>query len=548
MSPQLPRAGLPTGIALLQNPQLNKGTAFTDDEREILGLRGLLPPHLCTLEDQVARVMENFERKGSDLERYIQLIALQERNETLFYRVVVDNPERMLPILYTPTVGEACQHYGHIYRRSRGMYISFEDRGRVARVLANWPRRDIRVIVVTDGERILGLGDLGANGMGIPVGKLTLYSACGGVDPTVCMPVMLDVGTENAALREDRLYLGLTNERIRGDAYDEFVEEFIEAANLLFPHVLMQFEDFATANAFRILQTYRDRACCFNDDIQGTGAVALAGLLTAARALGNRLADHRLLFFGAGEAGLGIGHAVVSEMQMQGLSLEAALSRCWFMDSQGLVVKSRAFLPPHKLSFARDHDPLSDLVTAIETIKPTALIGASGQPGTFTPAALEAMSRVNPRPVILALSNPTSKAECTAEQAYRGTDGRCIFASGSPFSPIVLAGREYSPGQGNNAYIFPGVGLGVLVSRARRVTEGMFSAAAHALSSLVTDSDLQQGRIYPALSRIRDVSACIAEATAKVAYEEGLAEAPLPADIATAVRSAMYEPTYRAYV
>jgi malate dehydrogenase (oxaloacetate-decarboxylating)(NADP+) len=548
MEPQLPRAGLPTGMALLQNPQLNKGTAFTDDEREALGLRGLLPPHTCTLEDQVARVMENFQQKTSDLERYIQLLALQERNETLLYRIVVDNPELMLPVLYTPTVGEACQHYGHIYRRSRGMYISLEDRGRVARVLANWPHPDVRVIVVTDGERILGLGDLGANGMGIPVGKLTLYTACGGVDPAVCMPVTLDVGTENATLREDRLYLGLPRRRLRGEEYDELVEEFVEAANMLFPHVLIQFEDFATANAFRILNRYRDRVCCFNDDIQGTGAVALSGLLTAARALGNRLRDHRLLFIGAGEAGVGIGHAVACEMHAQGLSAAEAAARCWFMDSQGLVVKSRTDLPSHKLPFAQDHVPLDGLTNVVEALKPTAIIGVSGQPGAFTREAVEALARANKRPVICALSNPTSKSECTAEQAYAWTGGRCIFASGSPFPPVTIGGTTYVSGQGNNAYIFPGVGLGVLVSRARSVTDGMFTAAAHALSSLVTGSELAQGRIYPSLDRIREVSACIAVTTAEVAYDEDLATAPRPPDLATAVQEAMYEPQYRAYV
>jgi malate dehydrogenase (oxaloacetate-decarboxylating)(NADP+) len=535
-------------MELLQNPQLNKGTAFSDHERDVLGLRGLLPPHSCTLEDQVARVMENFQRKTSDLERYIQLVALQDRNETLFYRVVVDNPELMLPILYTPTVGEACQHYGHIYRRMRGMFVSLEDRGRVARILANWPRRDVRVIVVTDGERILGLGDLGANGMGIPVGKLTLYTACGGVDPAVCMPVTLDVGTENARLREDPLYLGLPRRRLRGEEYDALIEEFVDAANILFPGVLIQFEDFATTNAFRILQQYRDRVCCFNDDIQGTGAVALAGLLSTARALGTDLRDHRLLFFGAGEAGAGIGRAVASEMQAHGLSAKEAAAHCFFMDSKGLVVKSRRDLPPHKLPMAADCPPLTGLANAIRTLEPTVIIGVSGQPGTFTRESLEALAGVTDRPVVFALSNPTSKSECTAEQAYAWTAGRCIFASGSPFPPVTLGGSTYCPGQGNNAYIFPGLGLGILASRARRVTDSMFSAAAHALSSLVTREDLARGRIYPGLNRIQEISACLAVAVAEVAYAEGLAEAPRPTDLLAAVQKSMYEPRYREYV
>ena len=548
MEPRFPRAGLPTGVELLKDPRLNKGTAFSEQERDAFGLRGLLPPHTSTMEDQVFRVLENFHRKTSDLERYIQLVALQDRNETLFYRVVADHPDLMLPILYTPTVGEACERYGHIYRRSRGMFISAEDRGRVARILANWPRRDVRVIVVTDGERILGLGDLGANGMGIPVGKLTLYTACGGVDPALCMPVMLDVGTENAAFHSDRLYLGLRQHRLRGEEYDELVEEFVEAANLLFPHVLIQFEDFATNNAFRLLNRYRDRVCCFNDDIQGTGAVALSGLLTAARALGNRLRDHRLLFFGAGEAAVGIGHTVVREMQSQGMSKSEATARCWYMDSQGLVVKSRTNLAPHKLDFAQDHAPLVGLTNAIETLKPTAIIGVSGQTGAFTKDAIEALAHMNERPVICALSNPTSKSECTAEQAYSWTGGRCVFSSGSPFAPVDFAGKTYVPGQGNNAYIFPGLALGVLVSGASRVTDTMFAASARALSSSVTDSDLAQGRIYPELNRIRQVSASIAVAVAETAYSENLASVPYPEDLPAAVKAAMYEPDYGPYI
>jgi malate dehydrogenase (oxaloacetate-decarboxylating)(NADP+) len=428
------------------------------------------------------------------------------------------------------------------------MFISSEDRGRVARVLANWPRRDVRVIVVTDGERILGLGDLGANGMGIPVGKLTLYTACGGIDPAVCMPVMLDVGTENTALHEDRLYLGLPQRRLRGEKYDELVEEFVRSANTLFPHVLIQFEDFATSNAFRIVERYRDRVCCFNDDIQGTGAVALAGLLTATRALGNRLRDHRLLFFGAGEAGVGIGHAVVREMESQGLSQAEATARCYYMDSQGLVVKSRTNLSPYKLCFAQDYAPLVGLASVIEALKPTVIIGVSGQTGAFTREAVEALARVNERPVICALSNPTSKSECTAEQAYSWTGGRCIFASGSPFPPVNLGGKVFTPGQGNNAYIFPGLALGVLVSRASCVTDSMFAASAHALSSSVTGSELARGRIYPELSRIRDVSASIAAAVAEVAYAENLAMVPRPDDLLVAIKKAMYEPYYRPYV
>ena len=548
MDHKVPRSCLPTGIALLHNPQLNKGTAFTGAERDALGLHGLLPPRTCTLADQVSRVMENFQRKSSDLERYIQLIALQDRNETLFYRVVVDNPELTLPILYTPTVGEACQKYGHIYRQSRGMFISCEDRGRIARVLANWPTRNVRVIVVTDGERILGLGDLGANGMGIPIGKLTLYTACGGVDPDVCLPVTIDVGTENASLLQDRLYLGLPRQRVRGDEYHALLDEFITAANMLFPGVLIQFEDFATANAFRLLEEYRDRVLCFNDDIQGTGAVALAGLLTAARVQGNRLRDHRVLFFGAGEAAVGIGRMVIMEMQEQGLSADEAEQRCWFMDSQGLITRSRQDLPPHKRQLARDCLPIKLLPDAIGELKPTAIVGVSGQSGAFSQEAIAALARHNERPVIFALSNPTSKSECTAEQAYGWTGGRCIFAAGSPFPPVAVGEKTLHTGQGNNAYIFPGMGLGVLVSRAKCVTDRMFTAAARTLSSLVSDADLAAGRIYPKFDRIRDVSARIAVAVAEIAFEGRLTDLDRPDDLSSAIQEAMYEPRYRSYV
>lgn len=548
MDHKVPRSCLPTGIALLHNPQLNKGTAFTDAERDALGLHGLLPPRTCTLADQVNRVMENFQRKSSDLERYIQLIALQDRNETLFYRVVVDNPELTLPILYTPTVGEACQKYGHIYRQSRGMFISCEDRGRIARILANWPTRDVRVIVVTDGERILGLGDLGCNGMGIPIGKLTLYSACGGVDPGVCLPITIDVGTENAALVQDRLYLGRCRHRVRGNEYDELIDEFISAANMLFPGVLIQFEDFATSNAFRLLEKYRDRVLCFNDDIQGTGAVALAGLLTAARVLGNRLRDHRFLFFGAGEAAVGIGRMVITEMQAQGLSADEAERRCWFMDSQGLIARSRQDLATHKIQLARDCPPIKLLPDAIDAMKPTAIIGVSGQNGAFSQETVAALARHNERPVIFALSNPTSKSECSAEQAYGWTGGRCIFAAGSPFPPVTVGERTFHTGQGNNAYIFPGLGLGLLVSRAKRVTDRMFTAAARTLSSHVSEAELAAGRIYPKFDRIRDVSANIAVAVAEVVFEDHLTDSARPDDLSAVVRDTMYEPHYRSYV
>ncbi len=537
----------PTGIELLRNPTLNKGTAFTERERDALGLRGLLPPYVCTQDEQVMRVMENFRRKSDDLERYIQITALQARNQTLFYRVVMDKLEELIRIIYTPTVGEACQKYGHIYQRSRGMFITLNDRGRMAAVLRNWPLDDIRCIVVTDGERILGLGDLGADGMGIPVGKLALYTACAGVHPTHCLPVTLDVGTDNQELLNDPLYIGLKQRRLRGSAYDDLVEEFFTAAQELFPKALIQLEDFANTNAFRLLKKYRERACTFDDDIQGTGAVALAGLNAARRITGGNLREQTFLFLGAGEAGIGIANTIVAALVNDGLSEAEARRRCWFVDSKGLVVKARTDLADHKRAYAHAHAPLPDFLSAVESLQPTAIIGVSGQAGTFTRPILEAMARLNQRPIVFALSNPTSKSECTAEQAYTWTEGRAIFASGSPFDPVTYRGQTFVPGQGNNAYIFPGVGLGVIVSEARLVTDEMFSAAAQALAHEVAQADLDKGRVYPPLSRIREVSAVIAAAVAEVAYRRGLARRPRPDDLLAEIKAGMYQPVYRNY-
>lgn len=538
----------PTGIQLLHDPALNKGTAFTEEERDQLGLRGLLPPRVHTQAEQVTRVMENFHRKPTDLEKYIHMTALQDRNETLFYRVLVDNLEEMMPIVYTPTVGQACQAYGHIFRRPRGIFVTANDRGRVAEVLQHWPGTDVRIIVVTDGERILGLGDLGADGMGIPVGKLSLYTACAGVHPDLCLPVALDVGTDNEALLNDPLYIGLRQRRLRGQPYDDLVEEFMTAATALFPNLLIQLEDFANVNAFRLLRTYRNRVCTFDDDIQGTGAVALAGLCSALRITGGNLRDQLVLFLGAGEAGIGIADLIVTALKDDGLSEAQARRRCWFVDSKGLVVGSRTGLAEHKAAYAHEHEPLADLLSAVEALKPTAIIGASGQTGTFTKPVLETMARINERPIVFALSNPTSKSECTAEQAYRWTGGRAIFAGGSPFAPVTFNGKTFVPGQGNNAYIFPGVGLGVIACGARHVTDEMFSAAARTLASEVSDEDRAQGLIYPPIPRIREVSLRIAVAVAKVAYQQGLASVSLPDDLTEHVQAQVHEPVYRLYV
>jgi len=535
------------GVDLLHDPILNKGTAFTEKERDALGLRGLLPSHVSTQAQQVARVLENIRRKTSDIEKYIYLISLQDRQEDLFYRVVTDNLEEMMPIVYTPTVGQACIEFGHIFRRPRGMYLSPKNRGQMREILENWPFRDVRVIVVTDGERILGLGDLGANGMGIPVGKLSLYSACAGIHPTQCMPITLDCGTNNEKLLSDPLYIGTPEKRLRGAAYDEFMEEFFTDVQEVFPNACIQLEDFGNANAFRLLHRYKERACTFDDDIQGTASVTLAGLYSALRVTGRKPADNRFLFLGAGEAGIGIGDLLVTALMAEGDSEKEARRKCWYVDSKGLVVKGRTDLVDHKLPYAHDHEFLGDYLQAVESLRPTAIIGVSGMPRSFTRPVVEAMARWNDRPIVFALSNPTSKAECTAEEAYAWTDGRAIFASGSPFPPVSFKGKTLVPGQGNNVYIFPGVGLGVVAAAANRVTDEMFFVAAKTLAGLVTDEERRQGRIYPGLQRIREVSAAIAAAVAEVAFLRGLTKMDRPADLPAHVRSLMYDPAPREY-
>ena len=532
------------GTKLLHDPIANKGTAFTEEERDLYGLRGLLPPRIQTQEEQVMRVMGNLRAKTTDLERYVFLVSLQDRNETLFYRVVTEHLDELMKIVYTPTVGEACQVYGHIYRRPRGLWISSEDRGRVRDVLQNWPHEDVRIIVVTDGERILGLGDLGAAGMGIPVGKLVLYTACAGISPEQCLPVTIDVGTNNVELLTDPLYVGLQHRRIRGEEYEALIEEFMEAVTERYPHAIVQLEDFATENAFRLLQKYRDRYCTFDDDIQGTGSVALAGILAALRVTGGEVSDRRYLFLGSGEAGIGIAHSLMAAMVEEGLSEDEARLRCWFFDSKGLVVAGRTNLAAHKKEFAHEHPFTSDFLEAVRMVRPAALIGVSGVPGTFTRPVLEAMAALNERPIIFALSNPTSKSECTAEDAFTWTAGRAIFASGSPFEPVVVGGRTLVPGQANNAYIFPGVGLGAMAAEARTITDEMFYVAARTLADEVTDADLALGRLFPSLKRIREVSLKIAVAVADVAYRRGLTDLPRPADLTEFVRAKMFEPVY----
>jgi malate dehydrogenase (oxaloacetate-decarboxylating)(NADP+) len=536
------------GVDLLHDPRFNKGTAFTAEERDVLRIRGLLPPRVFTIEQQLERVMENFRRQASDLERYIFMVALQDRNETLFYRTVMDYLPEMMPVIYTPTLGEACQQFGHIFRRPRGLYISAEARGRVAEVLRNWPETEVAIIVVTDGERILGLGDLGTYGMGIPVGKLALYTACAGIHPSLCLPVMLDVGTDNPELFQDPLYTGLLQRRLRGREYAELLEEFVTAVQEVFPGALIQFEDFATDNAIGLLARYRDRVCAFNDDIQGTAAVTLAALLVSGRLTGRGLADQRLLFVGAGAAATGTAGLITAKLRRAGLTEVEARQRSWMFDAGGLLVASRPGVAAFQRGYAHDYPPVATLREAILALRPTALIGVSGQPELFTEPVLQAMAEVNERPVVFALSNPTSRAECTAEQAYRWTGGRAVFSSGSPCGPVEVDGRRFVPSQANNAYIFPGLGLGVVAAGARRVTDTMLLAAAGALADQADEDVLREGTLFPPLRQIREVSVRIAAAVARVAVAEGLATHNLPRDLEAYLDRCMYQPVYRTYL
>jgi malate dehydrogenase (oxaloacetate-decarboxylating)(NADP+) len=536
------------GVKILHDPIRNKGTAFTEAERDELCLRGLLPPRVHSMAEQELRVLGNVRAKATDLERYLYLIALQDRNENLFYRVVMNHLDEMMPIIYTPTVGLACQEFQHIYRKPRGFYVSLNDKGRIKEILQNWPHTNVRIIVVTDGERILGLGDQGADGMGIPIGKLSLYTACAGIPPTECMPVMFDVGTNNEDLLDDPLYNGIERHRARGAEYDELFDEFIQAAKEVFPGILIQIEDFGNQNAFRLLEKYRHNTCLFDDDIQGTGAVAVAGIIASMRITGGTLADQKLLFLGAGEAGIGIADVFVAALKKEGMSEEEARQHCWFVDSRGLLCKGRDNIAEHKAPYAHEHDYIDNLLDAVKTLKPTVLLGLSGQPQTFTKEIVKAMSAINERPVIFALSNPTSMAECTAEQAYVWSDGKAVFASGSPFDPVKYGNQTFVPGQGNNAYIFPGVGLGIIVSQSRIVTDEMFLAAAYSLAVQVKDSDLERGRVYPPLADIRLVSAKIAAEVAKMAFDNGFTDRERPEDILADVKDYMYRPVYPHYV
>ncbi|XP_041109169.1 NADP-dependent malic enzyme [Polyodon spathula] len=535
------------GYDITRNPHLNKGMAFSLEERLQLGIHGLLPPCFLSQDVQVLRVLRNYDMKKDDLDRYIFLMSLQDRNEKLFYRVLTSDIHRFMPIVYTPTVGLACQQYGLAFRRPRGLFITIHDRNHISTLLKAWPENDVKAIVVTDGERILGLGDLGCYGMGIPVGKLALYTACGGVKPQQCLPVMLDVGTDNEELLKDPLYIGLRHKRVRGQAYDDLLDKFMKAVTDSYGmNCLIQFEDFANANAFRLLNKYRNKYCTFNDDIQGTAAVAVAGLLAALRITKNKLSDHKILFQGAGEAAMGIAELITMAMEKEGTPKEQGLKKIWMVDSKGLIVKGRDNLSHEKLQFAHGHPEMKKLEDIVRDIKPTAIIGVAAIAGAFTEQVIKDMASFNERPIIFALSNPTSKAECTAEQCYVLTKGQGIFASGSPFDTVTLPdGRQFHPGQGNNAYVFPGVALGVFACGVRHISDEIFLVTAQTIAELVKPEDLAEGRIYPDLNTIRDVSFKVAVKVVEYAYKNSIATVnPEPTDIEAFVRSHLYSTDY----
>jgi malate dehydrogenase (oxaloacetate-decarboxylating)(NADP+) len=534
----------PTGYDVLRDPRLNKGTAFSAAERRAWGLEGLLPPAVTTIQLQVARRHAEIANLDDDLQKYLVLSDLQARNETLFYAVLMSDPATYMPLVYTPTVGEACQKFGHIFREARGIYLPISARGRLQELLCNWPEKDVRFIVVTDGERILGLGDLGAGGMGIPLGKLALYTACAGVPPQYCLPVVLDVGTNNQMLLDDPLYLGLRQYRIRGEEYLAFIDEFVDAVQTLFPKCCIQWEDFANTNAVPILARYRDRICTFNDDIQGTAGVALAGIFAALRLTGQRFTEQRFLFLGGGSAATGIAELISLAMTHEGIDLAAARCRNALFDINGLVVTDRTDLAEFQKPFAQDRAPVSTFVGAIEALRPTGIVGVSAVPKLFTREVIEAMARINERPIIFPYSNPTSRSECTAEEAYRWSDGRAVFASGSPFPPVEIAGRRFVPGQGNNVYIFPAMGMALFATEASRVTEEMFITAAQALAEQVTDENLSVGLIYPPQSRILDASLRVAERIAACIFDQGLAQVPQTHDVGALIRARAYRPIY----
>uniref|UniRef100_A0A8C1LKV7 Malic enzyme n=1 Tax=Cyprinus carpio TaxID=7962 RepID=A0A8C1LKV7_CYPCA len=541
------------GKPLMLNPRTNKGMAFTLKERQILGIHGLLPPKIETQDTQAMRFQKNLKKMSDPLQKYIYLMGIQERNERLFYRVLMEDIEALMPIVYTPTVGLACTQYGHIFRRPKGLFITIKDQGHIRSILDNWPETSVKAVVVTDGERILGLGDLGVYGMGIPVGKLCLYTACAGIRPESCLPVCIDVGTDNEKLLRDPFYMGLYQRRDRSQRYDDLIDEFMEAVvDKYGQDTLIQFEDFGNHNAFRFLKKYREKYCTFNDDIQGTASVALAGLLAAQRVLGKPITEHKVLFLGAGEAALGIANLIVMAMMESGMSQAEARKKIWMFDKYGLLVKGRAYETDSNQEGFIHPDPgdVKSFLDAVNVIKPTAIIGVSGAGRLFTHDVIRAMGSLNERPIIFALSNPTAKAECTAEDAYSLTQGRCLFASGSPFAPVSLEdGRILTPGQGNNAYIFPGVALAVILSGVRHISDTVFLEAAKTLVDQLTDEELSQGRLYPPLSNIREVSLQMAIKVVEYVYSKGMAfRYPEPVDKEAYIRSVVWNINYDSFL
>ena len=537
-------ANNPVGLALLNDPARNKGTAFTEDERQKYGLEGLLPPSAESLDRQVERVLDHLEAKPTDLERYIYLIGLSDRNETLFYRAVMSDPRRFIPILYDPTVADACLTFGHIYRRARGMYITRHMKGRIAKVLRNWPERDVRFICVSTGGRILGLGDIGANGMGIPIGKLQLYTACAGVPPSHLLPILFDIGTTNAALRADPIYLGLREPPPSDAELDELVEEFVQAVQEVFPGCCIHFEDWKGTDAIRIFNRYRGKVLCYNDDIQGTASITIAGLTTALQIAGAPLKDQRILFLGAGSAGIGIANMIVEAMQMEGLARDAARARISMFDIKGLVEPSRIDLSDAQKVYAHKAKPSKDLVQTIESFNPTILIGVSTQGGTFTQRVVEAMSHLNERPIIFALSNPTEKAECTAEQAYAWSKGKALYAAGVQFLDVTLNGEIFHPGQANNFYVYPAVALATYVARPRLITDQCFIVAAQATADQVDAALRAKGMLFPSQANILETEVTTATRVAEFMFDQGLAQVERPRDVRAWIEGQLYKPEY----
>ncbi len=534
------------GIELLQDPSLNKSTAFTEQEKVALGLVGLIPDVTETPNTQLQRVMLQLSRQPNDLARYIFLINLLDHDETLFYRTVMSDPARFLPIVYDPTIGEACLKFGHIFRQPRGVYLSIKRRGSVKEILRNWPVKDVRFICVTDGGRILGLGDLGANGMGIPIGKLQLYTAAAGVPPQYLLPMYLDAGTNNQSLLDDPLYLGLRQQRPATEDLFSFVDEFVEAVQEVFPKCCIHFEDWTGVDAVHLLKRYRDKYCVYNDDVQGTAGITLAGMINAAKLKGTKLKDERYLFLGAGSAGIGLANLLCSALVEEGLTLQEAQSRVHMFDVHGLLESTRTDLVDFQLPYAHVHAPCKDFVEAIRDIKPTAIIGVSTIGGAFTQSVVQAMSEINPRPVILALSNPTEHAECTAEQAYTWSKGKAIYAAGVPFSPVTIGGQQFIPGQANNFYIFPAVGMAIFATQASRVTDQMFIEAARAVADQVPPALLQKGLLYPEQTDILETEIKTAARVAKLVFDSGLARVDRPQDMEAFIRQHVYKPEYPA--